>query len=80
MRTLESLTLTREGEEILVRTSARSFLYHQVRNMVGTLAFVGAGKWSLEDFQTAFAAKDRCKGGVTAPAQGLCFWGVTYPE
>jgi tRNA pseudouridine38-40 synthase len=41
---------------------------------------VGTGQWSLEDFKTAFAAKDRTKGGPTAPAQGLFFWEAAYPN
>jgi tRNA pseudouridine38-40 synthase len=79
VRTLEKLDLARDDEEIHIHTEARSFLYHQVRNMVGTLALVGSGQWSLGDFKTAFEARDRSKGGPTAPAHGLCFWNVTYP-
>lgn len=78
IRTLDELSVTRDGEEFTVETRARSFLYHQVRNMVGTLALVGSGQWSVGDFAAAFAAKDRTKGGPTAPADGLCFWEVKY--
>jgi tRNA pseudouridine38-40 synthase len=79
IRTLDKLTVARQGEEITIEAAARSFLYHQVRNIVGTLAMVGTGQWSLEDFRLAFAAKDRAKGGPTAPAHGLFFWSATYP-
>ena len=78
IKTLDVLTVTRRGEEIIFYTAARSFLYHQVRNMVGTLHFVGSGKWGLDEFHAAFNAHDRSRGGPTAPPQGLCFWEATY--
>ncbi|MER2519252.1 MAG: tRNA pseudouridine(38-40) synthase TruA [Bdellovibrionales bacterium] len=80
MRTLDQLDiwLDEEREEVVLATRARSFLYHQVRNMVGTLALVGGGQWTLDDFREAFAACDRRAGGPTAPAQGLAFWEVGY--
>jgi len=80
IRTLDSLTITRENELVMFDVKARSFLYHQVRNMVGTLNMVGTGVWSVADFRQAFEAKDRTKGGPTAPAHGLYFCGVTYPQ
>lgn len=80
VKSLDRLDISQDGEEIVIRTEARSFLYHQVRNMVGTLSLVGMGRWTIEDFRTAFAACDRTKGGPTAPAQGLCFWEVSYPQ
>jgi tRNA pseudouridine38-40 synthase len=79
IKTLDQLDIAADGERIIFSVKARSFLYHQVRNMVGTLQMVGTGQWSLDDFKIAFAAKDRTKGGPTAPAQGLFFWEATYP-
>ncbi|MGE3623688.1 MAG: tRNA pseudouridine(38-40) synthase TruA [Bdellovibrionales bacterium] len=78
IRTLDALDVYADGELILFHTRARSFLYHQVRNMVGTLVMVGNGQWSIDDFKSAFAAKDRKAGGPTAPPQGLFFWEVEY--
>jgi tRNA pseudouridine38-40 synthase len=78
LRTLEQLTVTRHDDMITIETAARSFLYHQVRNMVGTLVLVGHRHWSLADLAAAFAAKDRTKGGPTAPASGLYFLKVSY--
>ncbi len=80
VRTLDQLDIAADGEVVTIHTKARSFLYHQVRNMVGTLVYVGTGYWTVEDFKAAFAACDRTKGGPTAPPQGLCFWDVTYPQ
>ncbi|MGE0108410.1 MAG: tRNA pseudouridine(38-40) synthase TruA [Bdellovibrionales bacterium] len=78
IKTLDEATIERQGELITCCFRARSFMYHQVRNMVGTLQLVGSGRWSLDDFSKAFDAKDRCKGGPTAPADGLYFWNVRY--
>lgn len=80
VKTLDSLSVTREGEEIHVRAEARSFLHHQVRNMVGTLKLVGDGKWNASDVAAALAARDRAKGGPTAPAEGLYLTEVRYPS
>jgi tRNA pseudouridine38-40 synthase len=80
IRTLDRLELVRFEDELFMYAEARSFLYHQIRNMVGTLVLIGHGKWSLDDFERALAARDRAKGGPTAPPQGLCFWAVRYPS
>lgn len=67
------------GVEIRVHAEARSFLHHQVRNIVGTLSLVGEGKWKPADVKAALEAKDRTKGGPTAPASGLYLVRVFYP-
>lgn len=78
-KTLEQLDVVRVSEEeIHVHTRSKSFLHHQVRNMVGSLSMVGSGKWSVEDFIAARDALDRTKGGPTAPACGLYFMEVFY--
>ena len=66
------------GREILIAAEAKSFLHHQVRNMVGTLSMVGEGKWQPSDVKTALEAKDRTKGGPTAPPEGLYLVRVDY--
>lgn len=66
------------GVEIRFHAQARSFLHHQVRNMVGTLMMVGDNKWQPIDVRTALHAKDRTKGGPTAPAEGLYLMQVDY--
>jgi tRNA pseudouridine38-40 synthase len=67
-----------QGCEIVFATEARSFLHHQVRNMVGSLVMVGEGKWSPEDLKTALETKDRQRGGMTAPPDGLYLMRVDY--
>jgi tRNA pseudouridine38-40 synthase len=79
LRTLDRLDVRRDGEMIEIIAEARSFLHHQVRNMVGTLKLVGDGNWPIERVATALAARDRTAGGPTAPAEGLCLTEVRYP-
>ena len=78
VKTLDVLDVAREGEEIVVEARARSFLHHQVRNIVGTLKLVGEGKWSADDVTAALEARDRKEGGPTAPARGLYLTEVLY--
>lgn len=78
VKTLEVLDVAREEEEIRIQARARSFLHHQVRNIVGTLKLVGEGKWTADDVSAALEARDRRKGGPTAPARGLYLTDVLY--
>ena len=78
LKTLDRLTVLRRGEEIEITAEARSFLHHQVRNMVGTLRLVGEGKRRIDDVETALHARNRAAAGPTAPAHGLCLMRVTY--
>ncbi len=80
LRTLDRLDVARDGERIVVTCAARSFLHHQVRNMVGTLKLVGDGAWPAARVAAALAARDRSAAGPTAPAEGLCLEAVRYPE
>lgn len=77
-KTLEKLDVKRAGDEVHIYASARSFLHHQVRIMVGTLALVGKGRWSEADLKAALDAKHRTKGGPTSPPDGLYLTGVGY--
>ncbi|HVI87393.1 MAG TPA: tRNA pseudouridine(38-40) synthase TruA [Dongiaceae bacterium] len=78
MKTLDRLDVHRIGEDIEVIAEARSFLHHQVRNMVGSLSMVGIGKWSADRLKAALDAKDRAKGGPTAPPDGLYLTAIRY--
>ena len=68
------------GQEIIIEAEGQSFLHHMVRNLAGTLALVGEGKWTKDDLKAALDAKDRTKAGPTAPAAGLCLTRIDYPE
>ncbi len=78
VKTLDRLDVERDGDEVHVTASARSFLHHQVRSMVGSLVHVGEGKWSAEDLAAALAARDRTRCGQVAPPQGLYLVRVEY--
>ena len=78
VKTLDRLDVVRAGDEVRVTASARSFLQHQVRSMAGSLVHVGEGKWSVEDFAAALAARDRTRCGQVAPPQGLYLVRVDY--
>jgi tRNA pseudouridine38-40 synthase len=80
VKTLDRLTVSRMGEEIVVEAAARSFLHHQVRSMVGCLSLVGRGRWSADDLGDALAAKDRAALGLNAPPDGLYFVEAVYPD
>ena len=79
VKTLDRLSVRREGEAILIEAAARSFLHHQVRSMVGCLALVGEGKWSKADLAAALTARDRAELGFNAPPDGLYFVKAVYP-
>ena len=77
-KTLDRLDVVREGDQVLVHASARSFLHSQVRSMVGSLAFVGDGKWSAADLKSALNARDRARCAPLAPPEGLYLMRVDY--
>ena len=80
VKTLDRLAVRRKGERVVIEAAARSFLHHQVRSMVGTLALVGLGQWREEQMAEALAAKDRAALGLNAPAEGLYFVRAVYPD
>jgi len=78
VKTLDRLDIERVGLEIQIRASARSFLHHQVRSMVGSLILVATRKWTPGDLRLALDAKDRARCGPMAPPDGLYLIGVDY--
>jgi tRNA pseudouridine38-40 synthase len=78
VKTLDRLDVSRDGTEILIAASARSFLHHQVRSMVGSLMYVGEGRWNADDLAAALAARDRKACGPIAPPDGLYLVRVDY--
>lgn len=79
LKTLDRLSVRREGELVWIEAAARSFLHHQVRSMVGCLALVGMGRWSEGQVAEALAARDRSALGLNAPSEGLYFVRALYP-
>ncbi len=78
VRTLDRMVVHRDGEAIDVFVAARSFLHRQVRSMVGSLEYVGAGRWTPADLRAALDARDRTRCGTVAPAAGLYLVRVDY--
>lgn len=77
-KTVDALTVRREGEDVVMTVSARSFLHNQVRSFIGTLKLVGEGRWTLRDVERALAARDRAACGPVAPPDGLYLVRVDY--
>ena len=77
VRELTALTVTRQGEEIVLRFTGNGFLYNMVRILTGTLVEVGRQQRSPESVTELFGAK-RAQAGFLAPAQGLCLEEVVY--
>jgi len=78
VKTLDQLDVARDGDEVSVSASARSFLHNQVRSMVGSLVMVGEGKWSADDLAGALQVRDRTACGQVAPPDGLYLMKVDY--
>jgi tRNA pseudouridine38-40 synthase len=71
---------TSEPDEIVFDFAANAFLTGMARRLVGTLALVGAGRLSVEEFAQILDARDKSRAGPAAPPQGLCLTGVEYPD
>lgn len=80
IRVVSRAEVSQVGDEIHFIIRANAFLYHMVRNIVGSLILTGRGKWSPLQFQEVLASKDRTRAGSMAPAQGLYLVRVCYGE
>jgi len=78
VKTLDQLDVHRRADDVQVMASARSFLHSQVRSMVGALALVGEGKWTIDDVSVALAKRDRAACAPVAPPDGLYLARVDY--
>lgn len=78
VKTLSAISVERIGEEIAIRTTARSFLHRQVRSMVGSLVEVGRGREPVSWIGDILDARDRTRCGPVAPAEGLYLTSVSY--
>ncbi len=78
IRTIEAITITKDGNEIIIDYKGDGFLYHMVRIMTGTLIEVGLGKRTIESVQDLLKNGKREMAGELAPAKGLCLMEVRY--
>jgi tRNA pseudouridine38-40 synthase len=80
VKTLDTFNILQQKNRLTFAVSAPSFLHHQVRIMVGTLVEIGRGRFPPECIPEMLAARHRRAAGMTAPAEGLYFMRVDYPE
>ena len=78
VRTIYSLDILKEGDEITLRIRGNGFLYNMVRIIAGTLLNVGNGRMEPEELAEILKARDRRAAGPTAPAKGLTLVGMEY--
>lgn len=80
VRTIHSLTIHRDGNNVIIEVAGDGFLYNMVRIITGTLVEVGLGKKKAEDTGAVIESKDRRRAGHTAPAEGLYLVEVYYEQ
>jgi len=78
MRNMHEIAVERTGERIVLTVCANAFLHHMVRNIAGVLIAIGSGERPTDWTATVLDARDRTKGGVTAPPGGLYLAGIRY--
>ncbi len=79
-RRVEEISVTRRDDLVWLEVRANAFLHHMVRNIAGVLIEVGKGEADVDWPRQVLETRDRTRGGVTAPAEGLYFMGVRYPD
>jgi tRNA pseudouridine38-40 synthase len=80
VRRLMRVAVERDGDFVSIEVTANAFLHHMVRNIAGLLIAIGQGERAPEWAREVLESRDRTSGHVTAPAEGLYFWSVEYPE
>ena len=78
VRTVEDVTVTEDGADIVIRITGNGFLYNMVRIIAGTLIRVGRGFYEPEKVREILEEKKRTAAGVTAPACGLVLVEIEY--
>ncbi|MBL4711559.1 MAG: tRNA pseudouridine(38-40) synthase TruA [Gammaproteobacteria bacterium] len=79
VREMQSITIKRAGDYVILDLKANAFLHHMVRNIMGTLMVIGRGEQPVEWMQKVLSGLDRKKAGMTAQAAGLYLINVEYP-
>ena len=78
IKTLKKVQIKKNKNKIIFTFEAKSFLQQQVRSMVGSIKYLGEGKWNLKDFKKVFKSKKRSMCAPPAPAHGLYLVKVKY--
>jgi tRNA pseudouridine38-40 synthase len=79
VKTLDRLEIAREGDMVRFELHADAFLQHMVRNIIGTLVYVGCGRQSPAWVTEVLTSRDRARAAPTFAAAGLYLTGVDYP-
>ena len=80
LRNISSVSLEKNKNIVVFSITANAFLYHMVRNIVGTLVDIGIKKIKPHDFKTIMTKKNRKYCSKMAPAHALFLWKVSYPQ
>ena len=80
IRTLDEVNFSCEGDEIIIKIKAKSFLHNQVRIITGTIDKIGDGTWEPKKIDNILKGKERSLAGPTAPPEGLYLEKIDYPE
>lgn len=78
IKTLKKAMVKKSKNKIIFTFKSKSFLQQQVRSMVGSLKYLGEGKWNINDFKKAFKSNKRSMCAPPAPAHGLYLYKVKY--
>ena len=78
IKTLQKSLVKKKKNKIIFTFESKSFLQQQVRSMVGSIKYLGEGKWDLKDFKKVFKSKKRSMCAPPAPAHGLYLYKVKY--
>ena len=78
IKKIDKIRVYKNKNDIILIFESKSFLQNQVRSMVGSLKFLGEGKWKISDFAKAFKSKKRANCATPAPAYGLYLFDVKY--
>lgn len=80
VKTIDSISVKRSGNKVIMDVAASGFLHHMIRNIIGTLLPIGRGDKPIESMQSILLSKDRTLAGITASPNGLSFNCVKYPK
>jgi len=80
IKTINSISVIRQDNKVVMDVAASGFLHHMIRNIIGTLIPIGRGDKAVESMLEILISRDRTKAGITAPPNGLSFNIVKYPK
>ena len=78
IKTIDAISIKKNKDKITLKFVSKSFLQQQVRSMVGSIKYLGDGKWNLNDFKKSFKSKNRLRCAPPAPACGLYLANIKY--